>query len=384
MSNKKRKINNLGNIVSVLLCTGIGAIFGYTGGDIIGDSMAMGNNLGTKLIILGAVIFSFVIALYIQIIVHEGGHYIFGKLTGYSFSSFRIGSMMFIKEDGRIKRKKFTIMGTGGQCLMSPPQWEDEKYPYVLYNLGGSIANIVFGLVVYALYKVLPMIPVFSTFLYAIFVLGILFAVINAVPMKAGGIANDGYNMVSIKKNNDSRRAFWLQLHINSLIAKGVRIKEMPEEWFKMPAEESLEIAAVSGMAIFSCSYYHDKHEFNKALEISEYLLNNVPTLLEVYKNELRCEMLFYEIIGECRQEIIDSIYTTNLKKYIKATSSYISRKRLLYAYEMLVTKNAKEAEKKLADFETVAKTYPYRSEVESEREILEIINNKKYEINKA
>ena len=38
------------------------------------------------------------LAMFIQMVVHEAGHLVFGLLTGYQFSSFRIGSFMFIKE----------------------------------------------------------------------------------------------------------------------------------------------------------------------------------------------------------------------------------------------------------------------------------------------
>ena len=38
-----------------------------------------------------------VVSYYIAIIVHEGGHLLFGLLAGYSFSSFRIFSFMWIK-----------------------------------------------------------------------------------------------------------------------------------------------------------------------------------------------------------------------------------------------------------------------------------------------
>lgn len=376
LSSNKKKSKDIGNVLAFILCVSIGGFFGYAGADIIGDNMALSDNWGIKLILLGIILFSFYIALYVQIIIHEGGHYLFGKLTGYKLSSFRIGSIMFIKEHGKIKRKKFTIVGTGGQCLMSPPDYEEESYPYALYNLGGSLANIIIALLCYVLYTVLPMIPIVSAFIYVIFILGILFAVINGIPMKVGGIANDGYNILAMQKDKESRKAFWIQLQVNGLQASGTRLSEMPKEWFVWPDDSSLNDPLISGIAVFSCNYYHDKHNFEKARELSEYLLKNAPNMLEVYKNELRCEILFYELIGQCRQEVIDNLYTKQLKKYIKATSSYISRKRLMYAYEVLVTKNEEEINKRLADFNMVAKTYPYKVEVEGEREILDIIDN--------
>ncbi len=72
------------------------------------------------------------LAIFLQIILHEAGHLLFGLLTGYRFSSFRIGSFMWILQDGKIRFKRFSLAGTGGQCLLLPPPMVDGKMPYVL------------------------------------------------------------------------------------------------------------------------------------------------------------------------------------------------------------------------------------------------------------
>ena len=64
-------------------------------------------------------------------------------MTGYKFNSFRIFSVILIKQNGKLKIKNISLAGTGGQCLMSPPELIDGKMPYVLYNLGGVILNVI-------------------------------------------------------------------------------------------------------------------------------------------------------------------------------------------------------------------------------------------------
>ena len=49
------------------------------------------------LIVLALMLFIAVLAFQMQVIVHEGGHLLFGLLCGYRFLSFRIGSLMLIK-----------------------------------------------------------------------------------------------------------------------------------------------------------------------------------------------------------------------------------------------------------------------------------------------
>ena len=50
---------------------------------------------GYRFIILFA---SVLISIPLVTVIHEGGHLVFGLLTGYKFSSFRIMSFMWVKE----------------------------------------------------------------------------------------------------------------------------------------------------------------------------------------------------------------------------------------------------------------------------------------------
>ena len=92
-----------------------------------------------------SVILCVIVVFLLHIIIHEAGHFVFGLLSGYRFSSFRIGNIMFIKKNGKLQVKKFSVMGTGGQCLMVPPECSWEQLPYRLYNLGGPLMNILFS-----------------------------------------------------------------------------------------------------------------------------------------------------------------------------------------------------------------------------------------------
>ena len=58
------------------------------------------------------------IMFFIHIIIHEGGHLIFGWFSGYQFSSFRVGNIILVNNNGKLHLKKFSIPGTAGQCLM--------------------------------------------------------------------------------------------------------------------------------------------------------------------------------------------------------------------------------------------------------------------------
>lgn len=145
----------------------------------------------------GVVLFSvlsFLLALPLQIIFHEGGHLLAGLLTGYKFVSFRILNITFINSGGKIAVKRFKIAGTGGQCLLSPSEKPVEEINATLYNAGGFLANLLLsGGALYL--SVLYDAALAKTFLFIFALTGIFFAILNGIPFKVGGIPNDGYNL---------------------------------------------------------------------------------------------------------------------------------------------------------------------------------------------
>ena len=83
------------------------------------------------------------IAFILHIILHEGGHLVTGLLTGYRFVSFRFLNFTLINKDGRLQWRNFELAGTGGQCLMAPPDKPLEEINTRWYNAGGVLANIL-------------------------------------------------------------------------------------------------------------------------------------------------------------------------------------------------------------------------------------------------
>ncbi len=314
------------------------------------------------------------IAYFIQAVIHEGGHLIFGLLTGYEFVSFRIGSVMFIKERGKLRVKLYNIVGTGGQCLMMPPHW-NEKIPFRLYNLGGCITNFVSALVFLFIFINLD-----SGLMKILF--GMLSAVgfgnvlLNGIPLQVGGISNDGRNALILGKNEVSLRAFWLQLYVNGLMAEGERIRNMPLDWFFLPEGEGLNDPIICTVGVMRYNYFYDIHDFSAAEETAEYMLK-APGLLGVHRNELLCELLFLRILRGAESSEIDSLNTPALDKYIRSTANYVSRRRLVYAYQLLYRRNITLAKKCRELFDKTVKSYPFSGEIENELEVMDIIDSK-------
>lgn len=317
------------------------------------------------------------IAIMVQMIIHEAGHLLFGLLSGYRFSSFRILNFMWVSENGTLKFRRLSIAGTGGQCLMSPPDLADGKIPVVLYNLGGSLVNILAGLLFLGLFFLFSALPFLSVSMLIFAVIGFMFAVMNGVPMRMGTVDNDGYNAYSLTRSTDAMRAFWIQMKVNEQITTGLRLKDMPDEWFQIPADKDMNNSMVAVIGVFACNRLMDQQRFEEADACMAHQLELDSGMVGLHRNLMICDRLYLELIGQNRQEILEEFLTKEQNKFMKAMKSFPSVLRTQYAYALLAEKDPAKAENILAQFEKCAKTYPYPHEVDAERELMAFAKEK-------
>ena len=108
------------SVLLVLPAAAVGAALGYWGMSWA-DKLGGGDPLKTAGLLLAGLALA-ALAYFLQVTVHEGGHLVCGLLTGYRPLSFRIGRVLLVKLDGRWRVRSLHIPGTGGQCLMAPPE----------------------------------------------------------------------------------------------------------------------------------------------------------------------------------------------------------------------------------------------------------------------
>ena len=319
------------------------------------------------------------IAMLAQTVIHEAGHLVFGLLTGYRFSSFRIHNWMWIKENGKIRFRRLSIPGTGGQCLMGPPDLKDGKIPFLLYNFGGAIMNLLTAALFLFLSAFLRPDSILKLFLQMLTLFGVGLAVTNGLPMHIGLVDNDGCNALTIFRSRKAMRAFWIQMKANELSARGVRLKDMPEEWFIQPEEwyeaqeKDMDNGLMTTVGVLTCNRLMDQHRFDEADALMEHMLSVESRIVDVHRSLLICDRVFLELIGLNRKDVLDSLLNKQQKELMKQMTTFPSVIRTEYAYALLAERDTAKAEKILERFEKNVETFPYPSEIETEREMLEI-----------
>ena len=347
---------------------------GLIGASLIMFSIKMGvtpESLGINEFLFFALIFIFVIiASYLQIIIHEGGHLIFGLLSGYKFVSFRVGSDTLVKyDDEGYKFKKMSIAGTGGQCLLNPPGKLGDDYPYKLYMYGGVILNLIVSIISIILIFILKGLVLVFLFLLALF--GIVFAIMNGAPFKGEIINNDARNLQILNKDESSRNYMWMQLKIYYLAVNGTRLKDMPDNYFETEGNNSLSDA----IKVTKISKLIDEHKFEEAkLSIDEFF-DKHENLTGYYKVSLELERLFLNLLNEKENADISILEDPMVKAIKNSMKKFITNLRIDYAIAKLHYKDEIKAEKIKKKFDKVCRTHPIKADIESEKELVEIVD---------
>ncbi len=374
---EKKKKRAWGKYIALALSVLTGAISGALISRSMESDFGEALSFGQLLLHIAFLIVGIYAVGFLNLILHEAGHLVFGLVTGYKFCSFRILSFMWVKEGGKIRLRRFSLAGTGGQCLMSPPELVDGQMPAFLYNLGGCFMNLIASVVALMLYFVASDIPFLSELLMMAVLVGVGIALVNGIPMRMGAVDNDGYNAFSLRRNPEARRALWLQLKVNEQITSGVRLKDMPDEWFALPSDEAMKNGLVAVQGVFACNRMVDAHQFEEADRMMEHLLEIDSGIVGLHRNLMICDRIYIELISEKRKDLLDGFLTPKQKKFMRSMKRYPSVIRTEYACALLGERDVAKAEAFKALFEKCAKTYPYPNDVQSERELMEIAEGK-------
>lgn len=285
------------------------------------------------------------LAVYLQIILHEGGHLVCGLATGYKFVSFRIFSLTIIRKDGKLCLRRFCVDGTGGQCLLTPPDLPFDKIPTMLYNLGGVMSNIMFSIIAVVLLVAIDDMPdLLMMFLVMFTIMGVIMALMNGIPMNIGGISNDAKNALMLGKDLKSKQIFVTQLRTNALVQNGVRPKDMPGEWFMADGEIDYSNALQASARIMYAGWLIDKEQWQEAYEVLEDMEAHKDKIVGLFANELDCELIFTALVTG-KTERAKELLTDKLLAYINRFKGVMSSKqRLLCAMALYIDQDAAKA----------------------------------------
>lgn len=332
-------------------------------------SLKLSEGLSIVLVAIG----SFILSLAILVPVHELGHLICGLLSGYKFVSYRIFNFTLLKEHGRFRVKRFAVAGTGGQCLLTPPDLPLEKIPTWWYNFGGVLANLIILVMILPLF-LLHLNPFVTVALGIFAITDLVLILLNGIPMQAAGAGNDGYNMKLLKTNLLSKQAIVNQLKANALIQNGVRPKDMPDNLFSNPNDIDYKNALEVTIPLMYASRLIDRMEYAEALAEYEALYAHKDKIMPLYVKEIACELAYlYLILG--RIDDAEKLLDKDLRRYIDTYRTMMSSKeRLLIAMTFYLDKDTAKAHDLYQRLKSRKDKYLLQGEVKSDLALIEDI----------
>ena len=327
-------------------------------------------------IILPAVILEY----FILTAIHEGGHLLFGLISGYRFSSYRIGGLMWIKLPDGIKLRRMSIAGTGGQCLMIPPKQKNGKIPVFLYNLGGAFANLVMAIILFAACFALKKLPILPEIMIMGGTISLIMAVFNGLPLKVGGIANDGMNALSLRKDVYANEAFNKQLLINAEQTRGTRLSDMPTEWFELSEGADMNNPLCATIPAFYCNRLMDEGRFDETEKSIIALINGDNGLMGMYRGLLISDLI-YCLLLKGEKDRAAKYYTKEQRSFMNALRGLPGILRTEYALAICEIEGSQSAKKIKKGFDKTIKKYPYQSDAELEKRLISLIEEKEKNI---
>ena len=365
---KPRSRGFLGQVVSVAIFVLIGAACATL---MLPVADRVESASGRLLCLLGLFVAMYG-AILLQIVIHEAGHLLFGRLSGYGFNSFRIFSWIWIREEGRLTCRRLSLAGTAGQCLMVPPELKDGRMPVFLYNMGGALLNLIAAALFFVLSLLARGLPILAALLKMLAAVGLGVALLNGIPMRVGPVDNDGRNALALSRDPQAMYAFWLQMQVMAKIARGVRLKDMPEAWFALPEEGTMQSGVAATLGVLAANRLMDQHRFSEADALMARLMD-AEGLIGLHRGMMLCDRVYVELIGENRPEALEKLRTRELKQTMKNMKTSPSVLRTQYALALLSDRDEQKAKTILARFDKQTRAYPYPCEIEGERELMDI-----------
>ena len=317
--------------------------------------------------VLAASFAFFVMHMILAILLHEAGHCVAGLLSGYTLTSFRAGPFMLIDTGSGFRIRKLHLQGTAGQCIRATPDMKDGNIPFVFYNLGGALMNLI-AAAVSLLICVHASSGMVRLFFAASLLIELLIGLTNGIPLVSGGVNNDGMNIVEMSRDPRAVRAFWIQLKVNQQLARNVRTSEMPGEWFELPSEEEMGNTLCATLAALKNDRLMDRRDYAGSLDLVNSLLDGDNALMLLHRNMLECDRITASLLLG-NNSYASKMTDPDFSRFLISMKNYPSVLRTQYVYELLYTRNRAKAEEIRNQFGKVALSHPYECEITAERE---------------
>ncbi|MCL2786446.1 MAG: hypothetical protein FWD81_04415 [Methanomassiliicoccaceae archaeon] len=260
------------------------------------------------------ILFFFVLsfpALLLHAFVHELGHVIFGRLSGYKLMAVSVFGLWSVRtEDGK-KRMYIPIKGAAGGTVSLPEGGYSEDTPYVMMLRGGVLMNLLLtgsSIIVLAL----DIAPALNLLAMLLVVYGILLMIVNTIPYSSGMMTNDSMLLRLFKESDASKHCmYYLQMRMIAVMTRADFEGPRPPE--DLPRGNRMADLVRLSLAENELNRMRFENAETKLKDLMENI--DEGSLMKVTKMYL---LLVYALNG-ADKETIDAIYEGKVKKFVNS-----------------------------------------------------------------
>ena len=244
-------------------------------------------------------VISTLIILFAHVFLHEFGHVLFGRLTGYRLLWMRIGRLALIPVSGkpRLRIDPIRVLPwMGGATSMAPPEGAADDVRVVPLLIGGVTVNAVTSLLCLTAGFLLKADFWRLVFFYAA-ALGLILALENALPLPLRVLRTDGVQLRDVLASPEAKDAHLRTGRISAQLNAGMRYSGIDPALFSSPASLDLKNGAQSSLALLGWMRALDEADLRSAKAIGALLTADDSALSPAWKAQLKLFDLYCDLL---------------------------------------------------------------------------------------
>lgn len=298
------------------------------------------------------------------------GFLIFGKISGYKMAFLRIAFMKWTKDEkGKIHFSTTNERGSSSKCGMYPPDMIDGKMPYFLYGHGLVILSSIFIVISVSLFAFNFYTPVISSLLL-VFIFVLLTVVFLDLCLGNAKFTRD------MRKSPYAIKGLWISCKLADPSLKNTSLSHMPDEWFELKDNGNIDTYWASFYLLGCGERLLGQMHFKEASEVLDRILAPDSRLINEQYMSTIANRLFCELMANNNPDIIQKLYTAELKTYLNNVRTYTNLCRN-YAFTLFIEKNPAGAAQIKSEFFEASKNPYNKQDAQAETELLLYAENK-------
>lgn len=275
------------------------------------------------------------VVFFISVTIHEVGHLLGGKISGFKFDSLVVGLLYFYKENNKLKFKLNRLTSLNffsGHCFMIPNQGFESFNPFWI-TLGGVLLNFLTTLLLFIIIENIELNEFLMSWLRPLIIVNFVIGLGNLIPLKFPQ-QTDGYNMMKSLQSKEYKRGVYVAFILDKELKEGKRFKDFDFDLLFVEPSVKINSFFVAFLVMIYAYHLADKGEHEAAMK--EFNRFDFKLLLYEMRCEVKCEMLYYYLIYNFDVKKCQELYEDEELKDFLQQNKAIS-KRVLATYTWIV-----------------------------------------------